>query len=209
MLNSTLALHSKPTPSPPASFPHSYATRKRQNSVIRPSMRTRDSSPSHPRRIRPLCAVMPNGTNTMPSTNLNTPPSNPIKDSKKTTAKDKHLARKLSDALTIHFPPDHVVLHPDDANNKVFIAIGRAFLAVVCTLSSSSSLYMRVSDVPPSSRFPPPNFCGAATRAIRPRTLTPRFYYTVALSHAHPLHSLLLAHTLFHFIVHRSTCDRI
>lgn len=199
MLNSTLALHSKPTPSPPASFPHSYATRKRQNSVIRPSMRTRDSSPSHPRRIRPLCAVMPNGTNTMPSSNLNTPPSNPIKDSKKTTTKDKLLTRKLSDALTIHFPPDHVVLHPDDANNKVFIAIGRAFLAVVCTLSSSSSLYMRVSDVPPSSRFPPPNFCGAATRDPTAYTHTPILLHSGSVSCPPPSFPPPCSHTLsFH-----------
>ncbi|KAF7777470.1 hypothetical protein Agabi119p4_3542 [Agaricus bisporus var. burnettii] len=28
------------------------------------------------------------------------------------------------------FPPSHVLLHPDDANSKVFLAIGRAFLSV-------------------------------------------------------------------------------
>ncbi|EIN12500.1 hypothetical protein PUNSTDRAFT_130760, partial [Punctularia strigosozonata HHB-11173 SS5] len=33
-----------------------------------------------------------------------------------------------SNALT--FPPPHVVLHPDDASNKVFLAIGRSLLAV-------------------------------------------------------------------------------
>jgi len=29
------------------------------------------------------------------------------------------------------FPPPHVVLHPDDANSKVFLAVARAFISVV------------------------------------------------------------------------------
>lgn len=32
-----------------------------------------------------------------------------------------------------HFPPDHVMLHHDDANSKVFMAIGRSFMSVVST----------------------------------------------------------------------------
>lgn len=31
----------------------------------------------------------------------------------------------------IDFPPKHVVLHPDDASNKVFLAMGRALMSVV------------------------------------------------------------------------------
>jgi len=30
------------------------------------------------------------------------------------------------------FPPPHVQLHPDDLNNKVFLAIARSFLTIVC-----------------------------------------------------------------------------
>lgn len=29
------------------------------------------------------------------------------------------------------FPPPHVVLHPDDANSKVFLALGRSLMSVV------------------------------------------------------------------------------
>lgn len=31
----------------------------------------------------------------------------------------------------IDFPPKHVVLHPDDVNNKVFLSMGRALMSVV------------------------------------------------------------------------------
>jgi hypothetical protein len=33
------------------------------------------------------------------------------------------------------FPPPNVMLHPEDANSKVFLAIGRSFLSVVCPSS--------------------------------------------------------------------------
>ena len=32
------------------------------------------------------------------------------------------------------FPPPHVVLHPEDATNKVFLAVARAFVSVVSAL---------------------------------------------------------------------------
>ncbi|KXN87752.1 hypothetical protein AN958_08228 [Leucoagaricus sp. SymC.cos] len=38
--------------------------------------------------------------------------------------------RNEPDPSLPEFPPSHVVLHPDDANSKVFLAIGRAFLSV-------------------------------------------------------------------------------
>lgn len=50
------------------------------------------------------------------------------------------------DQLLPVFPPQHVVLHDDDATSKVFLAIGRAFLSVVRLLSFSLSL-------PPSHRL--------------------------------------------------------
>lgn len=86
---------------------HSYGTRIRQNSTIKPSARLRQSPdpPTAPRRIKPV-----------PSSKLDIMPS------------DNH-------PLQVHnmpmFPPSNIMLHPDDANNKVFLAIGRAFLSVV------------------------------------------------------------------------------
>jgi hypothetical protein len=81
---------------------HSYGTRIRQNSIIKPSARLRQSPdpPAPPRRIKPVpMPIM------QPSS-----PSNNMPD----------------------FPPLHVMLHPEDANSKVFLAIGRSFLSVVC-----------------------------------------------------------------------------
>lgn len=43
------------------------------------------------------------------------------------------------------FPSPNVVLHPDDANSKVFHAIARSLLAVVCLSSSTQSLFSRVT----------------------------------------------------------------
>jgi hypothetical protein len=84
---------------------HSYGTRIRQNSIIKPSARLRQSPdpPAPPRRIKPV---------PIPKLNIIQPssPSNNMPD----------------------FPPPHVMLHPEDANSKVFLAIGRSFLSVVC-----------------------------------------------------------------------------
>jgi hypothetical protein len=45
------------------------------------------------------------------------------------------------------FPPTNVVLHPDDASSKVFLAMARAFVAVVCIFffSSFSFSYLSLS----------------------------------------------------------------
>ncbi|KAJ7694184.1 hypothetical protein B0H17DRAFT_474402 [Mycena rosella] len=42
-----------------------------------------------------------------------------------------HHRRARSDAHDPVFPPPHVVLHPDDANSKVFLALGRSLMSVV------------------------------------------------------------------------------
>lgn len=76
---------------------HSYATRIRQNIIIKPCARLRNSPD---------------------------PPSN---------------IRKLK-ALDSPFPPPHIILHPDDANSKVFLAIARSFLSVVRLVFIDSSL---------------------------------------------------------------------
>ncbi|KAA1471338.1 hypothetical protein DENSPDRAFT_858875 [Dentipellis sp. KUC8613] len=83
---------------------HQYGTRIRQNSVMKPSARLRQSSDTAltPRRIRPALA---------------TPRSKP----------------NPSDAQSPpmpEFPPPNVTLHNDDVNNKTFLAIGRALTSV-------------------------------------------------------------------------------
>lgn len=40
-------------------------------------------------------------------------------------------AAQPKDACDIEFPPPGIELHPDDANSKVFIAMGKAFMSVV------------------------------------------------------------------------------
>jgi hypothetical protein len=99
---------------------HSYGTRIRQNSIIKPSARLRQSPdpPAPPRRIKPIPT---------PKLNINSSDQQPIHD------------------MPV-FPPPHVMLHPEDANSKVFLAIGRSFLSVVsgiwfvllCTTCSDS-----------------------------------------------------------------------
>ncbi|EGN93233.1 hypothetical protein SERLA73DRAFT_78839 [Serpula lacrymans var. lacrymans S7.3] len=84
---------------------HQYGTRIRQNSIIKPSARLRQS-PDPPRRIRPAPSHKLKPTDHTPNSPLTTPSNFPV------------------------FPPPHVLLHPEDANSKVFLAIGRAFLSV-------------------------------------------------------------------------------
>jgi hypothetical protein len=100
-----------PLPSP---VNHSYGTRIRQNSVIKPSARLRQSPdpPTAPRRIKPVPSSKPD---IMPS---------------------DHQPSQDNDMPM--FPPSNVMLHPEDANNKVFLAIGRAFLSVVSDVYYSS-----------------------------------------------------------------------
>ncbi|KAF9466298.1 hypothetical protein BDZ94DRAFT_1306292 [Collybia nuda] len=82
---------------------HSYATRIRQNILIKPSARLRQSPdpPTQPRKVK------------------STPSTKPL------PVQASHLPFNIP-----QFPPPHVVLHPDDANSKVFLAIGRSFLSV-------------------------------------------------------------------------------
>ena len=133
---------------------HNYGTRKRQNSVIRPSQRLRQqsiNSPSsplsyQPRRIKPLGCVASNANSSVYlSLKLNCVEA----DKNDQSATDK--APAVQPTMThIDFPPSHVVLHPEDASNKVFIAMGRAFLSVVSVFFSkrvSSFLCATISDL--------------------------------------------------------------
>ncbi|EMD38584.1 hypothetical protein CERSUDRAFT_113768 [Gelatoporia subvermispora B] len=92
-------------PPPQAPAQHQYGTRIRSNSVIRPSARLRQlpDSPPVPRRIKPA----PTLKGKAPAT----PAEQPQPE-------------------LLPFPPPHVVLHPDDATSKVFLAIGRSFMSV-------------------------------------------------------------------------------
>ena len=106
-LHHMVAPASTPTQQPQASAQHQYGTRIRSNSGIKPSIRLRHSASSvapTPRRIKPA-----------------------------PTAKAKHPSVTPDAPLPEypHFPPDHVMLHHDDANSKVFMAIGRSFMSVV------------------------------------------------------------------------------
>lgn len=99
---------------------HSYGTRIRQNSIIKPSARLRQSPdpPAPPRRIKPV-----------PTPKLSIPPS-----------VQQQTSHDMPD-----FPPSHVMLHPEDANSKVFLAIGRSFLSVVsgvCYLMQSYNVFL-------------------------------------------------------------------
>jgi hypothetical protein len=87
---------------------HQYGTRIRQNIVIKPSARLRQSPdpPPQPRKIKPILPLKPSSVDSTPPNNFP------------------------------QFPPPHIVLHPDDANSKVFLAIGRSFLSVVCPVYS-------------------------------------------------------------------------
>ncbi|OCH95601.1 hypothetical protein OBBRIDRAFT_788148 [Obba rivulosa] len=93
-----------PPPQPPAQ--HQYGTRIRSNSVIRPSARLRQlpDPPPPPRRIRPAPTLKARAAATAdePQPQSDWPP----------------------------FPPPHVMLHSDDANSKIFLAIGRSFMSV-------------------------------------------------------------------------------
>ncbi|KIJ69462.1 hypothetical protein HYDPIDRAFT_24299 [Hydnomerulius pinastri MD-312] len=83
---------------------HNYGTRIRNNSVLKPSARLRQSPPlphPAPRRIKPV--PIPAGLRQQP------PQEDPY--------------------LPV-FPLPTVMLHPEDASSKVFQAIGRSFLSV-------------------------------------------------------------------------------
>lgn len=60
--------------------------------------------------------------------NITIKPSARLRQSPVPSRKQKHsTANNFPD-----FPPPHIVLHPDDANNRVFLAIARSFLSIVC-----------------------------------------------------------------------------
>ena len=85
---------------------HQYETRTRSNSGIRPSIRLRQSpdAPQQSRRVKPI----------------------PASKTKLSAA-----AAPVAQTTLPPFPPPHVMLHADDAGNKVFLAIGRALVSVV------------------------------------------------------------------------------
>ncbi|KAI0049694.1 hypothetical protein FA95DRAFT_1594385 [Auriscalpium vulgare] len=90
-------------PSSSSTHRHSYGTRIRQNTFIKPSARLRQASdPVVPRKIKPAVAPVPK----------------PVADS---TAPSPDMPA---------FPPPDILLHQEDAASKVFLAIGRSFLSV-------------------------------------------------------------------------------
>lgn len=98
-------------PAPPkhASGQHQYGTRTRSNSAIKPSIRLRHSpdAPQSQRRIKPA----------------------PVRKARADSVEGPAPAPPPPDLPA--FPPQHVYLHPEDAANKVFIALGRALMSVV------------------------------------------------------------------------------
>ncbi|KIY51054.1 hypothetical protein FISHEDRAFT_71347 [Fistulina hepatica ATCC 64428] len=83
---------------------HSYATRIRQNVPIKLSARVRQLDPDQ---------QPPHASTSSPEPSLSPAPTVP--------ARPEDYPQ---------FPPPDVVLHPDDATSKVFLAIGRSFLSV-------------------------------------------------------------------------------
>ncbi|KAI1787895.1 hypothetical protein LXA43DRAFT_676070 [Ganoderma leucocontextum] len=97
-----------PAPSQHPSANHQYETRIRSNSAIKPSVRLRqptDVPPPPPRRVKPM----------------------PSSKAKLAVARQSSVPTEPSFPP---FPPPHVTLHADDANSKVFLAIGRSLMAV-------------------------------------------------------------------------------
>ncbi|TFK55234.1 hypothetical protein OE88DRAFT_1642439 [Heliocybe sulcata] len=90
---------------PSSSANHKYGTRIRSNSIIRPSARLRQSPdpPPPPRRIKPAPTAGP---------------------------KSKPMPHEPPKPDMPAFPPSHVMLHPEDLNSKVLLAIGRCFFSV-------------------------------------------------------------------------------
>ncbi|OSD02904.1 hypothetical protein PYCCODRAFT_1366761 [Trametes coccinea BRFM310] len=95
-----------PAPSTHASGQHQYGTRTRSNSAIKPSIRLRQSPDAPPtqRRSKPTNARKTKDTTVAGPSSA--PPEYPP------------------------FPPPNVVLHPEDASNKVFLALGRALVSI-------------------------------------------------------------------------------
>ncbi|EJD05986.1 uncharacterized protein FOMMEDRAFT_18205 [Fomitiporia mediterranea MF3/22] len=142
------------SPSPPlTSAVQGARTRLASGSVNRPSQRRRDAAehsapPPTPmqsvRRIRPLACT---------SANMNVNTASPVVNSQSAAAEKawkadawRTSAGDTQPQAIIDFPPKHVVLHPDDVNNKVFLAIGRALMSVnncAMTIKDLAELSMR------------------------------------------------------------------
>lgn len=90
--------------------------------------------------LHPLSQQLPHSYSTRKAHNV------PIRPSPRLGSSPTPNSTQHPDPLP-QFPPTHIILHPDDANSKVFLAIGRAFLSVVRTffLSSFSLLHPRHS----------------------------------------------------------------
>ncbi|KAI5123300.1 hypothetical protein M0805_009321 [Coniferiporia weirii] len=139
-LSQSQLLDLSPSPSRPRG-----GTRTRQSSGIatRPSQRLRDSSdttvpPPVPasmppvRRIRPLACMSANTNASLGVQSADTRSGGTGADGErdKSGRKGAWSTGSAQEGAIIEFPSKHVVLHPDDANNKVFGAMGRAFLSV-------------------------------------------------------------------------------
>lgn len=124
----------------PATHPNGTRPRKNAAGSSRASRRRKESASvsdastgmptlgnSTIRRIRPLACITSNTNGTLQNSD-----SDAI-DQGQATKLDACMAQAThpTDPTPIEFPPSHVVLHPDDANNKVFLAMGRAFMSVV------------------------------------------------------------------------------
>ncbi|KAL5511501.1 hypothetical protein ACEPAH_4718 [Sanghuangporus vaninii] len=122
---------SDPSPSPPLlGDAQTVLTRSTSGSTGRQSQRRRDAAEhtassaviaSSVRRIRPLACMTS-------STNANTQNTGKEKAAKTDAWKVGVTQQEQQEA--IDFPPKHVVLHPDDVNNKVFLSMGRALMSV-------------------------------------------------------------------------------
>ncbi|KAF5387113.1 hypothetical protein D9615_001865 [Tricholomella constricta] len=93
---------SSPLSLPDPRINHSYGTRIRQNILIKPSLRLRQSPDPQPQQQR------------------KPKPAHPLKSAPPPSSQHSFP----------QFPPPGIVLHPDDATSKVFLAIGRSFLSV-------------------------------------------------------------------------------
>ena len=188
--STTKATTSTPTPTTPtaAALIHSYGTRNRQSVPRQPSSRVLANTNSYPstttpatlapaatvfaspgapqhlqqqRRIRPLAACA------SPITSR-TPVANKAPDATHTLPHPRPLAKAAYDGQhaqeqDIQFPPDGVVLHPDDATSKVLTSIGRAFLSVVSPLSPLPFFIFRPSKF---AFVAPPCLCRGASQRL-------------------------------------------
>lgn len=162
-----------------------HGSRKRQDSTVRPTQRNSEnaspSPPAHPvRRIRPLGPITP-------SAHSNT--ASPILVSCDDLAMDKQKDWKKSPGWRatsgaqqqqlLEFPPKNVMLHPEDASNKVFIAIGRAFMSVVSANQPLSFVAQTKAWCPLTVLHPHFRPCFCLVRGSRKGEMRLRF------SHAH------------------------